>query len=308
MNATKKYYNSLSDYYIGLFGEKVYKLALTASTTCPNRDGKIGNNGCIFCSTEGSGDFASNGALSVQKQILEAKQLIKNKKTNKYIAYFQSYTNTYGDLSQLNTIFNAAVFHPEISGLSIATRPDCLEAEVLELLSSLNFKKKLWVELGLQTMHQTTADFIRRGYTLDVFEAAVNDLTNLNIDVVVHLIIGLPGESRKMLLETIEYLSNLPVSGVKLQLLHVLKNTDLEKYYSLHPEFLLSLEEYCELVVDCVERLSPSIVIHRLTGDGPKNLLVAPLWSTNKKIVLNTINKKFSERNTYQGKLWNVCP
>lgn len=305
MNTANKYYNSLSDYYIKLFGEKVYKLALTASTTCPNRDGRIGDKGCIFCSTEGSGDFASNGALSVYEQIISAKQLIKNKKTNKYIAYFQSYTNTYGNLSELKDIFNDAVSHPEIVGLSIATRPDCLEADVLDLLASLNLRKKLWVELGLQTIHQSTADFIRRGYELDVFETAVNELHKLNIDVVVHLIIGLPGESRKMLLDTVKYISQLPISGVKLQLLHVLINTDLEEYYSLHPEFILSLEEYSDLVIDCIERLPSSIIVHRITGDGPKNLLIAPLWSSNKKVVLNTIYKRFEERKTYQGKLWN---
>jgi radical SAM protein (TIGR01212 family) len=298
----KRYYSL--DYYIKeTYGEKLYKLSLDGGMTCPNRDGSIDNRGCIFCSAGGSGDFAGDRRLSIREQISEAKQLVSRKHTSSsYIAYFQAYTNTYAPVDYLEKIFTEAISEPDIRILSIATRPDCLSPKVLELLSRLNRIKPVWVELGLQTMHKKSADFIRRGYDLDVFEKAVYDLKNIGITVITHIILCLPDENTTMMLETISYLNELPIDGIKLQLLHILKGTDLANVYEANPFHLPDLEEYVELLGQIISHLREDIVIHRLTGDGPKSLLIAPLWTGNKRLVLNRIQKYFKDADIWQGK------
>lgn len=299
----KRYY-SLNDYCKKTFGEKVYRLSLNGGMTCPNRDGTHSTKGCLFCSEGGSGDFASSGNLSITKQIAQAKERIQEK-TNckKFIAYFQAYTNTYAPVSYLREIFTEAINQPEICALSIGTRSDCLKDEVIALLSELNQTKPVWVEIGLQSIHNKTLSSMNTHTTLEQFEDAVTRLSQHQIPVIAHLILGLPGENREMMLESVKHLSTLPISGVKLQLLHVLKNTPLAKIYETTPFPVFSLEEYCDLVIDCVELLPPDMVIHRLTGDGPKKLLIAPLWSGDKKRVLNTLNQRFASRNSWQGKM-----
>ena len=295
-------YNSLNNYLRNKFGCKVYKLSISSGLSCPNRDGKLSTKGCIFCSNGGSGDFATSAALSVTEQIEQAKEKVSKKITNgKYIAYFQSFTNTYGDVDYLKKIFTA-INHPDIVALSIGTRPDCLPNDVLDLLNRLNQIKPVWVELGLQTIHEKTARYINRGYTLDVFDQAVANLNKLNIDVIVHLILGLPNETNDMILESVKYVCSKPISGIKLQLLHVLKNTPLEKEYFLNQFHIYSLEEYASLLGECICNIPSDIVIHRLTGDGPKSLLIEPQWSGNKKLVLNYINKYFNDMDIIQGK------
>ena len=300
-----KPYHSLNYEVKKMYGEKIYKIALDANMTCPNRDGTIGTRGCIFCSEGGSGDFAASGS-SISEQLIKGKQLFHDKKTgNKFIAYFQSFTNTYAPVGRLRVLFSEALMEESVVGISIATRPDCLDSEVLSLLSELKIMfpdKFIWVELGLQTIHASTAAFIRRGYELGVFDNAVSELASISIPVIVHCILGLPGEPKEMMLETCSYLNSLPVWGVKLQLLHVLKNTDLAALYEKNASEVLSFEEYIDIVISCLEILSPDIVIHRVTGDGPKEQLIAPTWSLNKRNVLNTLHKEMRIRNTYQGK------
>ena len=296
-------YNSLNNYLRNKFGCKVYKLSISSGLSCPNRDGKLSTKGCIFCSNGGSGDFATSAALSVTEQIEQAKEKVSKKITNgKYIAYFQSFTNTYGDVDYLKKIFTEAINHPDIVALSIGTRPDCLPNDVLDLLDRLNQIKPVWVELGLQTIHEKTARYINRGYTLDVFDQAVENLNKLNIDIIVHLILGLPNETNDMILESVKYVCSKSISGIKLQLLHVLKNTPLEKEYFLNQFHIYSLEEYASLLGECICNIPSDIVIHRLTGDGPKSLLIEPQWSGNKKLVLNYINKYFNDMDIIQGK------
>lgn len=297
------YYNSLNSYLKNKFHTKVYKLALSSGLSCPNRDGKISSSGCIFCSNGGSGEFASDCQLSITEQILAAKEKVSTKiKDGKYIAYFQSFTNTYGDIHYLRKIFTEAIFHPDIVVLSIGTRPDCLSNEVLNLLKELNQIKPVWVELGLQTTNEKTAEYINRGYQLDIFNQAVHALNEINVDIIVHLIIGLPGETRKDMINSVKYVSSLQIAGIKLQLLHVLKNTPLEKEYFLNKFQVLSMEEYVDIVAECLMHIPENIVIHRLTGDGPKSLLIAPAWSANKKKVLNYMNHRFHQLNVTQGK------
>lgn len=299
----EKRYFSLDYYLKERFGEKVYKVSLNGGMTCPNRDGTLDTRGCIFCSAGGSGDFAAPVCETVTKQIDTAIEGIKMAKKvgDKFIAYFQSYTNTYASVEYLRKIFMEAVSHPSIVALSIGTRPDCLEDDILELLAELNQIKPVWVELGLQTIHEQTADFIRRGYPLSVFDQAVEQLHRINIDVIVHIIIGLPYETKEDLLETIQYVGRLPIQGIKLQLLHVLSDTDLADY--INEISILTLEEYVSLVIMCIENLPQNIVIHRITGDGPKALLLAPEWSAKKKHVMNTIHKTMKELDSWQGKL-----
>lgn len=288
------------------FGEKVYRLTLNGGMTCPNRDGRIGYGGCIFCSAGGSGEFAADPSLSIRQQINAAKKLLEKKRTaRRYIAYFQAYTNTYAPVSYLESIFTEAISCPEIAALSIATRPDCLEPPVVDLLDELNRQKPVWVELGLQTMHEDTASFIRRGYPLSTFEDALERLRARGIEVITHVILGLPGEDMDRMLQTIRYLNARDIQGIKLQLLHILKGTDLAVLFEAHPFPVFTLEEYVRTVVSCVERLRPDIVIHRLTGDGPKDLLIAPCWSRSKRHVLNTIHQAFRLQDTWQGKYMN---
>lgn len=299
----KRYY-TLDDYLKTTFGEKVYRLSLNGGMTCPNRDGSLDTRGCIFCSAGGSGDFATAPSLSVFQQIDAAKLRIQQKSScKKFIAYFQAYTNTYAPVDYLRKIFSEAIAHPDIVALSIATRCDCLPPEVLDLLEELNRIKPVWIELGLQTIHADTLKAIRSGFTLDQYERAVYALNDRGIDVITHLIFGLPGESREMMLRSLSYVTSLPVKGLKLQLLHVLKNTDLGSIYENEPFPLFTFDDYCEFIVDCIEQIPSDIVLHRLTGDGPRALLLAPLWSTDKKRVLNTIQKRLKERNTWQGRL-----
>ena len=298
----KRYYSL--DYYIKQnFGEKLYKLSLDGGMSCPNRDGTLGRGGCIFCSAGGSGDFASDRNLSIPEQIQNAKELVSKKHSgSSYIAYFQAYTNTYAPTSYLERIFTEAIQEPDIKVLSIATRPDCLSQETLELLERLNQQKPVWVELGLQTIHKASSDFIRRGYNLDVFEKAVYDLKGRGISVIVHTILYLPNETTDMMLQTISYLNKLPIDGIKLQLLHILKGTDLADYYMSNPFHLPDLEEYLETLGTMISHLRPDIVVHRITGDGPKSLLIAPLWTGNKRHVLNSIQKYFKNSDICQGK------
>ena len=303
----EKRYNSL-DYYIKeTFHEKLYKLSLNAGCTCPNRDGTCVTRGCIFCSRGGSGDFAADVSLSIPEQLRVEKEKKKSKYSgHSYIAYFQAYTNTYGPLEVLEKAFTQALTDPEVKVLSIATRPDCLSAEILDLLERLSLIKPVWIELGLQTIHESTAEFIRRGYPLPVFEEALKKLRALGLSVIVHTILYLPGESEADMLETIEYLNRQDIQGIKLQLLHVLKDTDLYDYYLEHPFFLPTMEEYLEFLGTCLCCLRPDIVIHRLTGDGPKSLLAAPLWTGNKRLVLNQMEKSFRERDIWQGKHYHA--
>ena len=295
-------YNSLNNYLKTKYGQKIYKLSLSSGLSCPNRDGTLSYSGCIFCSNGGSGEFASNCHLSITEQIESAKSRVAKKITNgKYIAYFQSFTNTYGDVNYLKRIFTEAINHPDIVALSIGTRPDCLPDEVLELLDDLNHIKPVWVELGLQTIHERTAKYINRGYSLEIFDDAVSKLNNLNIDVIVHLIIGLPFETKEDIIQSVNYVCSKPISGIKLQLLHVLKNTPLEKEYLLNKFETLSLEEYTKIISECLCNIPPDIVIHRITGDGPKSLLIAPQWSADKKRVLNYMNQYFEQFDIVQG-------
>lgn len=304
------YYYSLNDYLKNTYGEKIYKVAIDAGLSCPNRDGKIDTRGCIFCSAGGSGDFAiaRKDFPTVSKQIEAGISLFRGKNVgNKFIAYFQAYTNTYGPLEYLESIFKEALSHPMVAGISIATRPDCLGINVLNLLKSLKSEfadKFIWIELGLQTIHEDTALYIRRGYSLDIFEKALHSLNSLDIPVIVHVILGLPLENRERILETIDYLANKQIFGIKLQLLHILKGTDLAKDYENNLFSVYTKEEYIDLVIDCIERLPKDVVLHRVTGDGPKNLLIAPLWSGNKKDVLNSLHHRFKERGAYQGRLF----
>ena len=303
MRWDEKRYYSLDYYLKQTYGEKLYKIALDGGMTCPNRDGTLGARGCICCSAGGAGDFAGDRRTSITEQIEAGKaQSIRKHNGSSYIAYFQAYTNTYAPVSYLRSVFTEAINHPDIRILSIATRPDCLNDDVLALLAELNKKKPVWVELGLQTIHEETAQFIRRGYKLPVFEDALRKLRKIGITVIVHTILCLPGESREMMLDTIRYLNTQDIQGIKLQLLHILKHTDLADYYEKHPFHLPSREEYYELLGMCICNLRPDIVIHRLTGDGPRKLLVAPLWTGNKRQVLNGMQRYFKEQNIWQGK------
>ena len=298
----KRYY-SLDAYLKRTFGEKVYRISLNGGMSCPNRDGTKGTRGCIFCSRGGSGDFAGNADVSVTEQLRQGKALISAKTDcRKYIAYFQAYTNTYAPVSYLRPLFLEAMADPDVAVLSIATRPDCMSDEIIALLEELNRIKPVWIEFGLQTIHEKTAAFIRRVFSLSCYEEQVRKLKAHHIPVITHLILGLPGETGQQMRQTIDYVAHTPVDGVKLQLLHVLKNTDLADSYQAHPFPIFSLDEYCSLIVDCIERLPESMVVHRITGDGPRALLLAPAWSTDKKRVLNTIHRKLRERNTWQGK------
>lgn len=300
------YYYSLNNFLKETFGEKVYKISLNGGMTCPNRDGKIDNRGCIFCSKGGSGEFSADKNLQISQQIKQAKQKI-NSKTNckKFIAYFQPFTNTYAPTDYLRKIYYEAISGEDIVALSIATRPDCLSKDVLNLLDEINKIKPVWVELGLQTIHKNSAEYIRRGYELDVYDIAVKELKNIGINVITHIIIGLPNETEEMILQSVKYAGEKS-DGIKLQLLHILKNTDLLINFEKGKFNTLSLEEYSDILCKCIEILPKNVVIHRLTGDGDKKLLVAPLWSADKKTVINTINKKLKERNIVQGRLYNI--
>ena len=284
----------LNDYLQATFGCKVYKLSLSARVTCPNRDGKLGTGGCIFCSAGGSGEFAACADRSIPEQIAEAKARVAAKVRGqaKYIAYFQSYTNTYGDVEYLERVFREAMEPEEIAVLSVGTRPDCLPQEILDMLERLNRIKPVWVELGLQTIHERSAEYIRRGYELPVYDAAVRELHKRGISVITHLILGLPGETHEDMKASLKHVVNVGSDGVKLQLLHVLKGTDLADEYAAGKVPVMEFEEYIDLLCELVPLIPKELVIHRLTGDGDKKLLIAPLWSADKKRVLNEVNRR----------------
>ena len=298
-------YLSFNDAMRARFGTKVYRLSLQSGCTCPNRDGTIGTGGCTFCSEGGSGDFAAP-LLPIGEQIEEARKRVDAKisasiapQDRRYIAYFQSYTNTYGDPERLRRVYSEALQHPQIVALDLGTRPDCLPPEMIAMLRDLRseYDKPVWIELGLQTIHEKTAGRISRGYKLEVFEDAYRRLKDEGFEVIVHVILGLPGEAREDMLETVRYLSLLTpaLDGIKLQLLHILKGTELACEYEADPFPLFTLDSYCDLVVDCLKLLPPQTVVHRLTGDGPKRLLIEPQWSADKKRVLNTLSRKIRE-------------
>lgn len=290
------HFYSVNEYLKGTYGVKMYKLALNGGMNCPNRDGLIDTRGCIFCSAGGSGDFACTN-------VDDAKKLISNKYTgNNFIAYFQSYTNTYADVSYLRNLFMPVINNPDVKILSIATRPDCLDDSVITLLDELNKIKPVWIELGLQTIHKKTYDYIRRGYELDIFTDAVKRLNNSDIKVIVHMILGLPGESDEMMLDTARFIANSGAWGIKLQLLHVLKGTDLADDYNNQLFETMTMDNYIMLIGRIIELLPPDMVIHRLTGDGPKKILIAPLWSANKKRVHNSLMQYFTNNNIIQGR------
>lgn len=302
----EKPYHSLDYMLRERFGEKVYKVTLNGGMSCPNRDGKLGTRGCIFCSAGGSGDFAADSSLSITEQIDRQISILSAKRPiHKYIAYFQAFTNTYAPVEYLEKIFTEALAHPSIAALSIGTRPDCLGEDVTALLSRLNRQKPVWVELGLQTIHEKTAAYIRRGYPLSCFEDAVRRLRKEDLEVIVHTILGLPGESTQDILNTMEYLNHQDIQGIKLQLLHVLRGTDLASDYEKGLFCTYERDEYISLVISCLEHLRPDMVIHRITGDGPKDLLISPLWASRKREVLNLLHHQMKENHNYQGRQTN---
>lgn len=299
-------YSDLNTYLKERFGKKVYKLSLDAGFTCPNRDGTIDTRGCSFCSAGGSGEFAASRRLSVTEQIEEAKERIRGKLPKNgevgYLAYFQAFTNTYAPVDVLRNVFEEALEAPGVVAISVATRPDCLQPEVVTLLEELNRRKPVFIELGLQTMHEKSAVRIRRGYSLSVFEDAVQRLSQAGIEIVVHLILGLPYETKEDMLASVRYVCGMPIHGIKLQLLHLLEGTDLgEEYKAMQEEerekvfACLTMDAYLELVIECLKIIPESVVVHRLTGDGPKRILIAPKWSGNKKAVLNALRKKLGD-------------
>lgn len=298
----RRYYSL--DYELkNTFGEKVYKITLNGGMTCPNRDGRCGTGGCIFCSAKGSGDFAGSAALPIEAQLAKGKKdLAQKRPIRSYIAYFQAFTNTYAPVDYLENIFSRAVRDPDVKVLSVATRPDCLGEDVLCLLERLNRIKPVWIELGLQTIHPRTAEYIRRGYPLEVFDKAVSDLRAAGIRVIVHVILFLPGETEEMMMETIDYLNRTDIQGIKLQLLHILRETDLALDYEKTHFYVPDMETYIRVLGRCVARLRPDISIHRLTGDGPKDLLIAPLWTGAKRTVLNRFQQYLKENDIWQGK------
>ncbi len=278
------------------FGEKLYKISLNAGTTCPNRDGKAGTGGCIFCSASGSGDFSQDAALSIDEQIDLAKKRISDKcKCDRYIAYFQSYTNTYGDVDTLREKFLAAAKRDDIAVVSIASRPDCFGPEVIDMIKDIIAVKPVWIELGLQTANDRTAQLINRCYDKSVYDETMNRLRELGVHIIVHMIIGLPGETKEDMIDTVRYIVRSGANGIKLQLLHVLRGTVLEKMYEEGVFRALTFDEYADILCDCLKELPPDMVVHRFTGDGPKNILVAPLWSADKKRVINDLNRIISK-------------
>ncbi|MEQ3307641.1 TIGR01212 family radical SAM protein [Fusobacterium varium] len=298
----KKRYNSLDNYFKNTFGEKIYKVSLDGGFTCPNRDGTLSTKGCIFCSESGSGDFAGSRRLSINEQIEEQLKLIENKfPSGKVIAYFQNFTNTYADVEYLRKIYYEALSHPRVKGLAIATRPDCLGENIIELLSEINNKYFLWVELGLQTINEEVAKIINRQYSLKTYEEAAEKLKSRNIKFVTHIIIGLPGEKENDSLDTALFSEKCGTWGIKIHLLHIIKNTKLETLYKKNELKIQKKDEYVKKVVKILQNISYNIVIHRLTGDGNRDTLIAPLWSLNKRDVLNSIEKEMKMENIYQG-------
>lgn len=301
----KRYY-TWNHYLRTTFGQKVMKISINAGFTCPNIDGRLGYGGCTYCSKEGSGDFAGNPKDDLIKQFEDIRTMMMKKWPNaKYIAYFQAFTNTYAPLEVLKEKYETMLEMDDVVGISISTRPDCIEDDVLEYLAELNTRTKLWVELGLQTIHDSTSDIINRGHGYEVFKDAVNRLREKNIDVVVHIIDGLPGETHEMMLETAKEVASLDIQGVKIHLLHVIKGTQMAYDLEKDPFHILTKDEYVNIVCDQLEVFSQDVVIHRLTGDGKKEDLIAPLWSLKKWEVLNAIDDELKRRDSYQGKYYS---
>lgn len=300
---------SLNEFLRNKHGEKILKLSIDGGFTCPNRDGKISSKGCLFCSERGSGDFTFYEEGNITAQLQEASKLLENKwgMNHKYIAYFQAFTNTYDSLETLKLKYEEALAFPGVVGLAIATRPDCLSDEIIAYLAELSKRTHLWLELGLQTIHEDTAGLINRGYSLDCFETAISKLAAHKIETVVHLILGLPGESKEHMLASARYIAQLPLQGVKLHMLHVLDNAPLGAYYKSHPFPLLNEEEYIALIGEILTLLPPEFVIHRLTGDGARAHLIGPLWTIHKKQVLNHISRYLKVHDIYQGKSLKRC-
>jgi radical SAM protein (TIGR01212 family) len=300
---SEKRYNTVNEFYRSKFNSKVFKIALNGNFTCPNRDGTLSNKGCIFCSEKGSGDFAGDPFESLDNQFQTIKTMMQNKwSQGKFIAYFQANTNTYGPIDKIKPLFESALkLDKDVIGLSIATRSDCLNNEILDYLEDINKRTYLSIELGLQSIHNTSLQFINRGHDLDNFINGCKELRKRNINVIVHIINGLPGETEEDMLATVKLLNTLDIQGIKIHMLFVQKNTELAYYYKQNPFHLLTLEEYVDIVVKQIELLNDSIIIHRMTGDAPRKELIAPLWTLKKFVVTNKIDKKMRERNTYQG-------
>lgn len=298
----EKSFNNIDYYLKEKFGEKIFKVSLDGGFTCPNRDGTLSYKGCIFCSESGSGEFSGNRKNSITNQINEQIKFLEKGVDKKYIAYFQNFTGTYGNIEHLRTIYEEAIKHPNIVGIAIATRADCLSEEVLELLSEFNEKTHLWIEIGLQTINDKTAEIINRGYKTEIFTEKMKELNKRNIKVVTHVIIGLPNENKNDVFSTIDYINEQKTWGIKLHLLYILKNTGLFEYYKSNPFEIMKKEEYISLVTEIISRLDKKIVIHRLTGDAPWKDLYEPKWSTDKRGILNGINKFLKEKKIYQGK------
>ncbi|ADO82736.1 TIGR01212 family radical SAM protein [Ilyobacter polytropus] len=287
------------------FGEKIYKVSLDGGFTCPNRDGTLGNKGCIFCSDKGSGEFAGDRRKSIGDQIDDQLKLIEKKfPKGKVIAYFQNFTNTYASIEKLRKIYTEALSHPRVSGLAIATRPDCIPEEVLDLLEELGKENFIWIELGLQTIHEKTSELINRGYSLEQFIISVENLLEKKIPFVTHLILGLPGESKTDILNSVRFVNKSKSWGIKLHLLHIIKETPLHEYYKTNSFPLMEKENYIELVVEILEILNPEMTVHRITGDGTRDTLIGPLWSLDKRSILNGVDKLLKEKNSYQGKFY----
>lgn len=301
-NNNDRFY-SLNNYLKEKFGEKIYKVSLDGGFTCPNRDGTISTLGCLFCSDRGSGEFTGKRENTIKNQIDEQLLFISKKnKDNKVIAYFQNFTNTYAPVEYLRKIYYEALSHEKVMGIAIATRPDCINDEVLDLLSEVNEKFFLWIELGLQTVKNNTAHIINRGYDTEVYTDICKKLNERNIKFVTHMIVGLPHETRKDIFDTVSLINQVNSWGVKIHLLYILKNSNLSRYYNKNPFHILEKDEYTDIVVDIIARLKKDIVIHRLTGDAKREDLLMPLWSINKRAVLNDIQKKLKSQDIYQGK------
>ena len=305
----EKHYLTLNNYLKNIYHKKVFKISLNGNFSCPNRDGKISHLGCIFCSEKGSGDFAGDPLKPVKEQFNDIKKMMLQKwNDGYYIAYFQANTNTYGTLEKLKNTYSQIVdknflIDPNVKVLSIATRPDCIDEEIVKYLSDINKKLPVWVELGFQTMHESSAKLINRGYDNKKLENAINLLKKYNITTIVHIINGLPNETKEMMIETVKYLNALKIDGIKIHMLHIMKNTPLEKYFKENPFHVLTLEEYVDIVVSQLRYLDPNIVIHRVTGDSPKELLIEPLWTLKKFVVINEIDKLMRKENIFQGDL-----
>ena len=290
-----------------VFDSKVFKVMLDAGFTCPNRDGSIAKGGCTFCSARGSGDFAGRRRDDLVTQFNAIRDRQHQKWPDaKYIGYFQAYTNTYAPVETLREYFEVIVDQPGVVGLSIATRPDCLPDDVIDYLAELNERTYLWVEMGLQTVHETTSTLINRAHDTACYLDAVRRLRERNIRICTHIIYGLPGETHEMMLETGRQVAKMDVQGIKIHLLHLMKKTPMVKQYEAGLLKFLEMDEYIKLIVDTLEILPPEMTVHRLTGDAPRDLLIGPMWSMNKWVVLNSIDRELKVRNSWQGKLWNV--